>query len=369
MDNFKHKFLTQILLGITLVVVFATQAHAVGTAAGTQVDNQATLNYTVGGTPQIPVTSDDPNQGGTNDATSFIVDTKIDVIVSWQDGADVQVAPGQDGATPVPNPPSVLEFLVTNEGNADFQDFALTTENLAGDFNPSSVLIFVDDGDGNYNPALDTATFIDELSSDPTGNANQITVFVVGSIPSTQTNGQLSNIALIATAHDGNGGATGALGAVTVADTLANDIVFGAGANQVVFADGAGTASADTALNGQHSDTGTYVVTATTVAVRKSSAVSDDGLGNTSATAKAIPGATVTYTIEIENSGTSGATAIALTDPIDTTNLSYNDPSVTFSAGCGGATSESFASPNLTINVGSIAAGATCTVTFDVTIL
>jgi uncharacterized repeat protein (TIGR01451 family) len=357
-------------MGLFLIIGFVSQSHAVGTAAGTQVDNQATLSYSVGGTPQIPVTSDDPNQGGANDATSFIVDTKIDVTVTWQDGANVQVAPGQDGATPLPNPPSVLEFLVTNEGNADFQDFALSSANLGGDdFDPSSVLIFVDDGDGIYNPALDTATFIDELSSDPAGSANEITVFVVGSIPSTQTNGQTSNIALIATAHDAAGGAAGALGALTSADTLDNDIVFGAGANQVVFADAVGTAPTDLITDGEHSATGTYVIVATSVAVRKSSAVTDDGLGNTSSTAKAIPGATVTYTIEIENSGTAGATAIDLTDPIDVTNLSYNNPSVTFDAGCGGATSESFASPSLTVNVGSIAAGATCTITFDVTIL
>tara|TARA_R110002049_G_scaffold252264_2_gene427298 strand:+ start:31171 stop:32280 length:1110 start_codon:yes stop_codon:yes gene_type:complete len=369
MDNISNRYFARIVMSLMLIAGFVSQVHAVGTPAGTQVDNQATLNYSVGGTAQIPVTSDDPNQGGANDATSFIVDTKVDVTVTWQDGANVQVAPGQDGATPLPNPPSVLEFLVTNEGNADFQDFALSSANVGGDdFDPSAVQIYVDDGDGVYNSALDTATFIDELSSDSTGGANEITVFVVGSIPSSQTNGQTSNIALIATAHEASG-STGSLGALTVADTLDNDIAFGAGANQIVFADAAGTAATDLVTDGEHSATGTYVIAATSVAVRKSSTVTDDGLGNTSATAKAIPGATVTYSIEIENSGATGATAITLTDPIDVSNLSYNNPSVSFDAGCGGATSESFSSPNLTVNVGSIAAGTTCTVTFDVTIL
>jgi hypothetical protein len=91
MDNIINKYFLRILTGLFLVIGSVSQVYAVGTAAGTPVNNQATLSYSVGGTPQIPVTSDDPNQGGANDVTTFIVDTKIDVTVTWQDGANVQV--------------------------------------------------------------------------------------------------------------------------------------------------------------------------------------------------------------------------------------------------------------------------------------
>lgn len=361
MSTINLKRFLKLLIGVSLILGFSTNAFAVGTPSGTQVDNQATITFSVGGVAQVPVTSDDPNQGGANDATSFIVDTKIDVTVAWQDASNVQVAAGQDGVTPVPNPPAVLMFLVTNEGNAAVQDFQLSTENIAGDdFDPTAVSIFVDSNANNtYEPGVDTATFIDELSS--TVGANSITVFVVGSVAATQTNGQTSDIALVATAHDG--GAVG-LGGLTTED-VGNDTALGA--PQVAFADAAGTAVVDIVTDGEHSDTGTYVVVTTSVTVNKTSQVTDDGVGGTAPTAKAIPGATVTYTISIANTGTQVATGIAATDPIDVTNLTYVG-NVTFDVGCGGATSSSFTSPNFTFNVPTIAAGATCNVTFDVII-
>lgn len=358
--NIKH--LLGVLISVALVLGFSSQAFAVGTPSGTAIDNQATLTYSVSGTPQVPVTSDDPNQGGANDPTRFIVDTRIDVTVAWQDAANVQVAPGQDGVTPIPNPPAVLEFLVTNVGNAD-QDYALSFENSVADaFDPTAVQIFVDNGNGVYEPGIDIATFVDELSS--VAGVNTATVFLVGSISAAQTNGQLADLILIATTHDA--GAAG-LGGVSAEDAGV-DVLLGPAQN--VFADGAGDAvgpPADVAFDGFHSDTGTYVIVATSVVVTKTSQVTADGLGGTPPNAKAIPGATVTYTISIANTGTLAATGISATDPLDVVNLTYVG-SVTFDAGCGGATASGFVSPNFTFSVGTIAPGATCNVTFDVTI-
>ena len=355
------KKLWQILSGFALMTLFATQAYAVGTAAGTSVSNQATVTFSVGGVPQPPVDSDDPSTGTADDATVFTVDNKIDVNVAWQDAANVQVAAGQDGVTPVPNPPAVLEFLVTNEGNSPTQDFVLSTANIAGDdFDPSAVTFYLDDGDGSFDAGDTVVTFIDELSS--TAGSNSVTIFVVGSIPSTQTNGQTANIALIATAHDG--GAAGQ-GALSTQDT-GNDVQGGAAQN--VFADPVGTAATDLVTDGEHSDTGTYVVIATSLTVTKASRVEADGLGGTFPTAKAIPGATVRYTFTINNTGTQTATNITISDSLDITNLSFPFPgaggvtpgTVDVSA-CTGAT-PSFASPNLSIAVTSIAAAGTCTV-------
>lgn len=360
MSTFNTKHLLGVLISVTLLLGFSSQVFAVGTPSGTAIDNQATLTFSVGGTPQVPVTSDDPNQGGANDPTRFIVDTRIDVTVAWQDAANVQVAPGQDGVTPVPNPPAVLEFLVTNVGNAD-QDYALSFENGgADDFDPTAVQIFVDNGNGVYEPGIDNVTFIDELSS--VAGVNTATVFVVGSISAAQTNGQLADLILVATTHDAGGG--GVQGPLTAEDA-GNDVILGPAQN--VFADAAGDAVVDIITDGEHSDTGTYVVIATTVTVTKTSLVVADGLGNTNPVAKAIPGATVTYTISIANTGGLAATTIAATDPIDVANLTFAG-NVTFDAGCGAPTASGFASPNFTFSVGTIAAGATCNVTFDVTI-
>ena len=362
MNTLNAKHLLQVLLSVSLMMVVSSQVFAIGTPSGTPVDNTATIGYSVGGVSQPPVASDDPNQPGANDATRFIVDTKIDFTVVWQDASSVPVAPGQDGVTPIPNPPQVLEFLVTNLGNAPTQDFVLTAEDLLGDdFDPTAVSIFVDtNGDGDYDPGVDIDTFIDELSS--TNLSNTETVFIVGSIGA-QTNGQTSDTALIATAHDGGGAA--ALGVLTAEDTGADVLL---GAAQVVFAEGAGTATGDAATDGVHSDTGTYIVSVT-ITVNKTSQVTSDGVGGTAPNAKAIPGATVQYTIAITNNGATAATGIGGTDPIDTTNLTFVLPStVAFDAGCGGATSSSFTSPTLTFSVGTIAAAATCNVTFDVTI-
>ncbi len=360
MNMFKAKYLFQVLLSVFLLLGFSSQVFAVGTPSGTPVDNQATITFSVGGSAQPPVASDDPNQPGASDATRFIVDTKVDVTVVWQDGAAVSVAPGQDGVTPIPNPPQVLRFTVTNLGNTPTQDFALTSEDLGGDdFDPTAVSIFVDsNGNNTYDVGVDTATFIDELSS--TAGANSVDVFLVGSIGA-QTNGQLSDTALIATSHDG--GAVG-IGALTTED-VGVDVALGPA--QVAFAEGAGTATGDIATDGVHSATGTYIVSVT-LTVNKTSVVTDDGVGGTAPNAKAIPGATVQYTIAITNNGAVVATGIGGTDPLDVVNLAFVPASVAFDAGCGGATSSSFVSPNLTFSVGTIAAGVTCNITFNVTI-
>ena len=165
------------------------------------------------------------------------------------------------------------------------------------------------------------------------------------------------------TAHDG--GAAG-LGALSTEDT-GNDVQGGTAQN--VFADPVGTAATDLITDGEHSDTGTYVVIATTITVSKASRVEADGLGGTFPTAKAIPGATVRYTFTITNSGSQDATNITITDPLDVTNLNFPfpgaggvTPGTVDVSGCAGAT-PSFASPNLSISVTTITSGGgTCTV-------
>ena len=96
--------------------------------------------------------------------------------------------------------------------------------------------------------------------------------------------------------------------------------------------------------------------------------MTDDGFGTAAPNAKAIPGATVTYTLTVVNSGAAAANSLVLTDDLQVADVTYNNPSVAFGADCNGATSESFATPTLTINVGTVTGGSTCTITYSVTI-
>lgn len=356
-----NQHIVKVLISVVLLLGLNSQVFAIGTAAGTDVDNTATITFSVGGIPQPP---EDSN------TETFVVDNRIDIDVTVA-ATDVPVTPGQVGGpvgSQVPNPPAVLQFTVTNEGN-DVQDINLSTiNNLSGagvdDFDPTATFIFVESGaNAGYQPAEDTATFIDELSA--TAGSNTATVYVVGSIPTGGANGDETVIALVAEAREG-GSAGGTVGAALTQATGANV----AGTVENVFADGTGTDDAN--FDAQESDRGTYVIATSAVTVTKSSAVIDDGIaGNPAADLKAIPGATIRYTIAIANTGGSLAvTSIGATDDLDSdvTIVNGDTSSVTFDAGCGGATSSGFTSPTLTFSVGSIAAGATCNVSYDVII-
>ncbi len=299
----KMKRMMQPLIGVAALVALMALPHtaaAVGTASGTTITNLATLNFTVGGNAQPAVQS---NNGVTTD---FVVDTALNVNVTTLDAAAVPVNPGQTG--------NVLTFKVTNLGNA-VQDFALTAtavatnspakfggKNDTADMTPASVKVFVDgNNNGVYDPAVDTATFVDNLAAD-----QYATVFIVADAPNTLVNGDVASYHLTATVH--SAGAVGALGALaTQSATFALNTV------DTVFTDAAGTAG-DVANDGKHSDQSDYTVRSAVISVNKTASVRDP-YGN----AAAIPGATVTYTITISNAGTATASAVltSLTDPLN----------------------------------------------------
>ncbi|RKZ99399.1 MAG: hypothetical protein DRQ45_08740, partial [Gammaproteobacteria bacterium] len=268
------------------------------------------------------------------------------------------------GATVIPNSnDQVLPFTLTNTGN-DTHGYLLST--IAGldatddDFDMNSVRIFIDIGIvGTYEPGTDTlysaGTNVGDLAVDAS-----INLLVVANTPGTAADTETSLYHLLAQATDA-GTTTPVTETAGADDPTVVDTAFAEAAGSA----GAGT---DDAQDGKHSDSGTYTVQSASVLVTKASEVTDDGFGTTAPNAKAIPGATVTYTVSIVNSGAAAATALVLTDDLQVADVTYNDPSVTFSANCNGATSESFASPTLTINVGTVTSGSTCTLTYQVTI-
>jgi uncharacterized repeat protein (TIGR01451 family) len=342
-------------LGFTslFLLVASAGAHAGGTAPGTDIDNQATLNYKVGTTDQPAVTSDGDSGTAGNQATTFKVDRKVDLTV---------VSNG--GATVIPNSnDQALPFTLTNTGN-DSHGYLLST--IAGldatddDFDMNSVRIYIDIGIvGTYESGTDTlytgGTNVGDLIAD-----GSINLLVVSNAPGTAGDTETSLYHLLAQATDA-GTTTPAAETVGADDPTVVDTAFAEAAGSA----GAGT---DDAQDGKHSASGTYTVQSASVLVTKSSEVTDDGFGTTAPNAKAIPGATVTYTVNIVNSGAAVANSLVLTDDLQVADVTYNDPSVTFSANCNGVNTESFATPTLTINVGTVTSGSTCTLTYTVTI-
>jgi uncharacterized repeat protein (TIGR01451 family) len=336
-----------------LLLVMSAGAYAGGTAPGTDIDNQATLNYKVGATDQPAVTSDGDTGTPGNQATTFKVDRKVDLTV---------VSNG--GVTVIPNSnDQVLPFTLTNTGN-DTHGYLLST--IAGldatddDFDMNSVRIFIDNGIiGTYEPGTDTPYSAVTGTSDLAPDAS-IKLLIVTDTPGTAADTETSLYHLLAQA-------TNAGGVVVTIETAGAD---NQTAIDIAFAEAAGSAGAgtDDAQDGKHSASGTYTVQSASVLVTKTSEVTDDGFGTGAPNAKAIPGATVTYTVSIVNSGAATATALVLTDDLQVADVTYNDPSVTFGANCNGPNTESFASPTLTINVGTVTSGSTCTLTYSVTI-
>lgn len=275
-------------LSLVLVLGLAGAAFAGGTPSGTPVDNTATVDYQVGGLTQGTVSSN---------TVSFLVDNRVDLTVTTLDAANVVVVPGMLAR--------VLSYSVTNDGNT-VQDYALSAAADAGDgFDATNVNIFVDvNANGTYEPAIDNVTFIDELGIDATTN-----VFIVGDIPLTASNGELANYDLVAATSVGS--TPGVPGAVIANDDAA--VVDDPAVVQIVFADAAGTG--DAANDGAHSSRSTYEVASADLQVAKSHVVTSDPI-NGATRPKSIPGATVDYTITLNNTGGSSADNVVIIDPV-----------------------------------------------------
>lgn len=294
--------------GLALVAVtgFAAmpQAWAAGTAANTAINNRATVSYSVGAVAQTPIESSPTGNStpGTNNGanTSFVVDNRIDLLVTELSGGTTVTSPGATGA--------VTAFTLTNEGNAP-QAFALAATQLTGGTvfgntdntdvtNPLAV--FVDaNGNGIYEPGTDTATAVSTLAADAS-----VVVFVVANVPLTATNGQFASVRLTATAANNGAPGTPAVETAGAENPAAVDVVFGDGA-------GAGDAAED----GRFGADDQYAIQSAALTIAKTSTVVSDPFNGTT-NPKAIPGAVVEYAIAISNTGTVAATGVAVEDPI-----------------------------------------------------
>lgn len=299
-----------LLLAGTAAVVCTGTAHAAGTVAGTTISNQASVSYTVNGTPQTT----------TSNTSTFFVDRKVNFTLVTDQAANTSVNVGQTGA--------VINFKLTNQTNGT-QDFQLDVDQvfIAGiltgtdNFDMTNVKIFVDkNGNGVYDPLVDTGTYVDELGADAS-----VEIFVVADVPN-QANANMAMVSLKATVAAG--GTANAMGSLLIPTDLA--VLNTDNTVDIVFADNDSDGlGPDIARNGSARAYAAYEVNVHNVAltVVKSSSVISDGVNLVNP--KAIPGATVQYCLTVNNATLSTpASNVTLTDVIPA-NTTYVPGSIT----------------------------------------
>ena len=326
---FTGKHLVPTILLLAALLFLPGVARAIGTAAGTVVTNSVTVNATVGG---APVTL--------NATTSFTVNERMDLTLTWQDAAPVPVAVGQANA--------VTTYLLTNTGNGnDSYTFAATGTGIGGDqFDPAVAAIYLD---ANGNNTFDAGT--DTLYTAGTGTIaadGTRAVFVLATIPSTTLNtGDTGIVQLVAISTTG----TGAAGTILPGA--------GEGGTDAVIGTSQGTQTA----------AGSYVVSSLTmVNVVKTAVVSDPYGGS-----RPQPGATLRYTLTVTVSGIGTANNVEITDAIPA-NTSYTGNTLTLDGAPLGDSNVdgdagSVVAGTVTVSLGNLTSASPARViTFDVTI-
>ena len=309
----------------------ADAVNAAGTPAGTRIESTATVEFELGGSPTIVVS---------NTAVT-VVDERIDVVATLQT-PPVLVTPGATG--------QALLFTLTNTGNGT-ETFSLAVDNALGgdDFDPqpaSPAIYFDTDASGDLTTGDQPYA---AGSNDPVLAADaSIDVLLVNDIPSTVANGDIAYSRLTATSATG----TGAPGTVFP---------------------GAGDAGVDAVVGttgGAAGEDGEYIVSDVQVSVVKTQAVSDT-FGGT----EPLPGATITYSMDVDVVGSGTVTASVLRDAIpDFTSfvpnsIALNGAPLTDAADADAGELDTVGTPTVVVRLGDLtAADGTQTITFAVTV-
>ncbi len=320
------------LLGsVAVLSAFAApQAFAAGTIAGTVIPNTATASYV------------DSNNNQPATVTSNTVNVQVDEILG------VTVVSNNAGPVTVATPDNdkVLSFTTCNPGNGQ-EAYLLTVANSTvtpDQFNPNDYKIYLDSNANGVYDVVGDALYVPGTNNPDLAPDACTVVFVTADIPAGQANGNL--------------------GAVTLTSTA----VTGSGAPGTTFP-GAGTAGSD-AVVGPTTATanadGRYLVTQLSTSLVKSQTVADP-FGGTNA----VPGATITYTLNLTASGTGSLNTSAISDviPANTTyvagSLKLNSTTLTDAAD---ADAGRFTGTAVEVNLGNLTAPTAQSVEFKVTI-
>lgn len=323
------KRISATILAVATAILLAAPAWAVGTDAGTPVSNRASVQYTLGTSPTITAYSS---------TVTFIVAELVDAVVAWADASTPVSVVG-----PLPTYGVDMVFTVSNVGNG-VEDWTITVDNqvLGDDFQPdasgTSPLVYRDNGDAVCDTATDTLV----AGPEPITADSVIYFCVYNDFSDTSATGPADGerawVSLTATSTNAAGGSV--------------QVGAGDGTGDLVLAAGGGT---DTA-------TGVYQVLLTTLNVVKSYAVADSV---SSTGTEPIPGAVITYTIDLGVQGTGTAQGVVVTDPYPA-NTTYVPGSLNVLPAPVGAAA---GATNVTVDFGNLdAAAGTQRIIFQVTI-
>jgi len=336
---------------LVAALLIGQQAMAAGTRASTPIDNTVDVNYSVNGLGQPVIQR----------SVSFVVDRRVDftlVPVSTPD-----LAPITPGGTDY-----FVDFLLTNTSNDDLDfDFALAnvTSGTAvdGSGNDDVDLVTFDYAvvtAGDPTPSRGGAQFADEIGADAT-----VRIRVFADAEATFTDGQIAGVELTATAFQAGGAGLGA--ALTYGDPNGDLTIENVDAND--------NGGVQVSIDG-------FQVFMADLTVTKAYTVIDDGLGLGTDSGLPIPGATVEYTVTIENtSASTAADSVVVTDTLngDLTFVSnaFGTDDMTFTVNAGaptGCTEEADADgclrsgQDLTFDGITVGAGDTLVITYRATI-
>jgi len=278
MNNYQERLKRTIMTAVLIALVgllTPAKSGAMGTAAGTLLNNTASASYTMGaGSYSI-----------TSNTNTIKVDEIVNITLVWQDALPgVMVTAGQTNR--------VLTMKLSNTGNAadTYTLSAIATRISTTDFTPAPSGLYLDaNGNGSYDPGVD-------LPYDPDTNVpsvapdQSLTIFLMGNIPATGLfDGQKGNLQLSAVSKT----ASGAPHAILSGKGPGNcDVVVGL-------------------TGGQASAVGTYVDSGIEVNVLKAAVVANQLGGK-----QPVPGATIHYTLVVTAGGSGTAVDVVITDPI-----------------------------------------------------
>lgn len=323
----KHTILFRDLAPLMAVagIVCPAAASAAGVAAGSSIENTATATYSVGATTG----SVDSN------TVSILVDELLDVTVTSLDGTNVTL--GSSGA--------VLSFEIGNTGNGP-EAFELTIDpaRSGDDFDPAVVQVAYDsNANASYDAGVDTV--IPVGGSTPAIDADDtLRVFVVTQLAGSPSDSDTADVRLTAAAATG----TGSPGTVFAGQ--------GEGGGDAVVGVG----------NAEDFDDGTLVASLGTVSLVKSATILDPFSGT-----EAVPGARVTYTLVASVAGSGSVSGLKVADAIPTgTTYAANSltlENATLTDATGDDAGEAGAA-GISVDLGTVAGGASRTIKFSVTI-
>ncbi len=272
-------------------------------------------------------------------------------------GSNFPNTPTNDPKTPQPNDPTITPVTSAPLITASKADFLVVDADNNGVVSPGDTLMYNVVINNTGNTAATGVVFNDIPDTN--------TTLVIGSVQTTQgtiTSGNAGTPPVTV-----NIGTIPAGGSVTISFRVKINNPLPAGVTQVanqgvVSSNNFPNVPTDDPKTPQPNDpTVTPVVTAPVISAAKADSLIVDADGN----GVPSPGDTLLYTVTIRNTGNAAATSVVFTDTPDA-NTTLVAGSVQTSQGS--VTGGNAGTPPVTVNVGTIPAGSTVTVTFRVTI-